>query len=131
MEDEIFEEKQLVLGFVNLVGQEEDGKYRYEFIFTDNPDEFWGDDFENKPAGLMNNLMPSEEYKTETHIVRTEIKFDLIQNNGCFGMQDCLDGVVSLCFSLDEDLNQPLIFNFGDTYNEVAEKLAKNNILIS
>ena len=131
MEDEIFNEKQLALGFVNLVGQEEDGKYRYEFIFTDNPDEFWGDDFENKPAGLMNNLMPSEEYKTETHIVRTEIKFDLIQNNGCFGMQDCLDGVVSLCYSNSEYEGETIFFNFGETFYEVQKKLAQNNILIS
>ncbi len=128
MEEEL---KDVFLLFVRLIGEENDGYYRYEFIFTDNPDEVWGDDFEYKPCSLINNLMVAEEYKTETHIVKTKIQFDLIQNNGCFGMQDCMDGVVSLCFSLDENLNQPIILNFGDTYNEVSEKLAKNNILIS
>ena len=131
MNEDLAENKPVYLCFVNLVGQEEDGNYRYEFIFTDNPDEVWGDDFEYKPCSIVNGLMVAEEYKTETHIVKTKIQFYLIQNSGCFGMQDCMDGVVSLCFSLDEDLNQPIILNFGDTYNDVAEQLAKNNILIS
>ena len=87
-------DKELFLCFVNLVGKEEDGKYRYEFIFTDNPDEVWGEDFEYKPCSLINNLMVADAYKTETHVVKTDIQFDLIQNNGCFGMQDCMDGLV-------------------------------------
>jgi hypothetical protein len=129
------EEKNLYLCFVNLVGQEEDGNYRYEFIFTDNPDEVWGDDFEYKPCSLINNLMVAEEYKTETHIVKTKIQFDLIQNNGCFGMQDCMDGVVSLCFeNIDGYDSYPedgrLIFMFGETYDEVERKLAIKNILM-
>ena len=41
MNEDLFNENEVVLGFVNLVGKEEDGKYRYEFIFTDNPDEFF------------------------------------------------------------------------------------------
>lgn len=130
------EEKELYLCFVNLVGQEEDGNYRYEFIFTDNPDEVWGDDFEYKPCSLINNLMVAEEYKTETHIVKTKIQFDLIQNNGCFGMQDCMDGVVSLCFeNIDGYDSYPedgrLIFMFGEAYDEVERKLAIKNILMS
>lgn len=129
-------ENKLYLCFVNLVGQEEDGNYRYEFIFTDNPDEVWGDDFEYKPCSLINNLMVAEEYKTETHIVKTKIQFDLIQNNGCFGMQDCMDGVVSLCFeNIDGYDSYPedgrLIFMFGETYDEVERKLAIKNILMS
>ena len=38
MNEDLAENKPVYLCFVNLVGQEEDGNYRYEFIFTDNPD---------------------------------------------------------------------------------------------
>ena len=91
------------LCFVNLIGEENDGYYRYEFIFTDNPDEFWGENFEYKPAGLVNDLIPSDEYITEIHIVKTKIKFDLVQNNMCFGMQDCMDGIVALAYENIDD----------------------------
>ena len=123
------------LCFVRLIGEENDGYYRYEFIFTDNPDEVFGDDWEYKPAGLVNDLMPSDEYITEIHIVKTKIKFDLIQDNCCFGMQDCLDGIVAIAYEdIDEYDDYPndgrLVFMFGEDYDEVERKLAIKNILI-
>ena len=125
---------EVYLGFVRLIGEENDGYFRYEFIFTDNVDEFWGDNFEYKPAGLVNDLIPSDEYITEIHIVKTKIKFDLVQNNMCFGMQDCMDGIVALAFeNIDEYENYPedgrIYFMFGEEMEEVERKLAIKNIL--
>ena len=42
----MMENDDLRLCFVNKVGEESDGKKRYEFIFTDNIDEVWGGGFE-------------------------------------------------------------------------------------
>jgi hypothetical protein len=131
MEEEL---KDVFLCFVRLIGEENDGYYRYEFIFTDNIDEVWGEDWENKPAGLVNNLIPSDEYITEIHIVKTKIKFDLIQNNNCFGMQDCLDGIIALAFeNIDSYEEYPndgrLYFMFGESIDDVERKLAMKNIL--
>lgn len=133
MENE--ELNEVYLGFVRLIGEENDGYFRYEFIFTDNVDEFWGDNFEYKPAGLVNDLIPSDEYITEIHIVKTKIKFDLVQNNMCFGMQDCMDGIVALAFeNIDEYENYPedgrIYFMFGEEMSEVERKLAIKNILM-
>lgn len=133
MENE--ELNEVYLGFVRLIGEENDGYFRYEFIFTDNVDEFWGDNFEYKPAGLVNDLIPSDEYITEIHIVKTKIKFDLVQNNMCFGMQDCMDGIVALAFeNIDEYENYPedgrIYFMFGEEMSEVERKLALKNILM-
>lgn len=129
------ETKDVYLGFIRLIGEENDGYFRYEFIFTDNADEFWGDNFEYKPAGLVNDLIPSDEYITEIHIVKTKIKFDLVQNNMCFGMQDCMDGIVALAFeNIDEYENYPengrLFFMFGESFDDVERKLAIKNILM-
>lgn len=123
------------LGFVRLIGEENDGYYRYEFIFTDNPDEFFGENWEYKPAGLVNDLIPSDEYITEVHVVKTKIKLDLIQNNNCFSMQDCLDGIVSLAWqNIDELETYPedgrIYFMFGESMDEVERKLALKNILM-
>lgn len=129
------ETKDVYLGFIRLIGEENDGYFRYEFIFTDNIDEFWGDNFEYKPAGLVKDLIPSDEYITEIHIVKTKIKFDLVQNNMCFGMQDCMDGIVALAFeNIDEYESYPedgrLFFMFGESFDEVERKLALKNILM-
>ena len=127
--------KDQYLCFIRLVGEEADGLYRYEFIFTDNPDELWGENWEYKPCCLVNDLSPSEEYITEVRVVKTKIKFDLIQNNCCFGMQDCLDGIVALAFeNIDAYEEYPengrLVFMFGDSEEDVEKNLAAKNILI-
>lgn len=132
MEEEL---KDVFLLFVRLIGEENDGYYRYEFMFTDNPDEAWGEGFEYKPCCLVKDLIPSDEYITEVHIVKTKIKFDLIQDNCCFGMQDCMDGIVAVAHEnidgLDEyPENGRLFFMFGESLDDVEEKLAKKNILM-
>jgi hypothetical protein len=47
------DEIEVRLGFIRLIGEETDGYYRYEFIFTDNIDEFWGEDFEHSILGCV------------------------------------------------------------------------------
>lgn len=134
--DEELEDKEVYLCFVRLIGKENDGYYQYEFIFTDNIDEVWGEDFNQKPACLVNNLMISEEYITEVHTVKTKIKFDLIQDNCCFSVSDCYDGIIALAW---EDISQyeeypedgRLFFKFGESIDDVDDKLAKKHIIMS
>lgn len=125
MEDNVY------LGFITLVGSENKNDYIYEFIFTNNIDDFFGDNFEYKPACMINDLMPYEEYIYEVHIVKTKIKFDLVQDNCCFGMQDCMDGCIAVAYFLDEDsIENSMTFMFGETIDEVEKKLALHNILL-
>lgn len=118
-------EEKLYLCFIKLVGEENDGRYRYEFIFTDNMDEAWGDDFDYVPACLCNNLYPSDEYITKVDIVILPFKLTLAQDNCCFGMQDCYDGILCLGYSETEDGRLVLLFNAGDEENYVMEQIEK------
>lgn len=132
MEEEL---NDVYLCFIRLIGEENDGYYRYEFIFTDNPDEVWGEDWEHKPIGLINNPIPSDDYLTEIHIVKTKIKLDLIQNNMCFSMQDCLDGIVALAWQNIDELDAypedgRIYFIFGESLEDVERKLALKNVLM-
>jgi hypothetical protein len=134
--DEELDDKEVYLCFVRLIGKENDGYYQYEFIFTDNINEVWGEDFNQKPACLVNNLMISEEYITEVHTVKTKIKFDLIQDNCCFSVSDCYDGIIALAW---EDISQyeeypedgRLFFKFGESIDDVDDKLARKHIIMS
>ena len=130
------EEEVVRLGFIHLIGEETDGYYRYQFIFTNNIDEFWGENFDQKPGCLVNGLMPNEEYIYEVHIVKMKIKLDLIQDNCCFGFQDCTDGIIALAWeNMDNYDEYPeergrLFFKFGETLEKTEEKLAKCGILM-
>ena len=129
--------EELYLGFVKLIGQETDGLNRYEFIFTDNIDEFWGEDFDIKPAGLCNDIAPDDKYMSEIHIVRTTMKFDLAQKCNCFSMQDCIDGCIALAWENIDDYEEypedtgRLVFNFGEPFDEVERKFALRGILLN
>lgn len=57
---------------------------------------YGGDDFEQFPAGLCNNLTPNEEDYDTIKVIKTKIKLSLIQDSACFGMQDSMDGIVAL-----------------------------------
>lgn len=129
------ENTNLKLCFIRLVGEESGNEFRYEFIFTNDIDEVWGEEFSQKPACLVNNLIPEEKYMDEIHIVKTKIKLELIQNNCCFSISDCYDGVVAMAWEcLDEYEDYPedgrLFFYFGETIEEVKDKLAVKNILM-
>ena len=129
------DEEEVRLGFIKLIGEESDGYYRYEFIFTGNIDEFWGENFEYKPAGLVNGLLPDDKYISEIHVVKMKIKLDLIQNSCCFGFQDCTDGIIALAWENVDDYEEypedgRIFFRFGETLEEVENKLAMKNVLM-
>jgi hypothetical protein len=129
------EPEEVNLGFIRLIGEENDGYYRYEFIFTDNIDEFWGEEFNQKPACLVNNLAPSDEYITEIHIVKMKIKLELLQDNCCFAYSDGMDGIISIAWEDISDYDEfpedgRIFFRFGESLEEVENKLAMKNILM-
>lgn len=121
--------KDVYLCFIRYIGEENDGLKRYEFIFTDNIDEVFGENFEYKPACLVNDLMVDEQYVTEVHVVKTKIKLDLIQDNCCFSISDSYDGIVSIAWSKDID-NCNLFFCFGEDFESVEKKLANYSLLL-
>ena len=136
LNDELLEvEEEPKLGFIRLIGEESDGYYRYEFIFTNNINEFWGENFEYKPCCLCNGLTPDDKYIYEIHIVKMKIKLDLIQDNCCFSFSDATDGIIAIAWenmdSYDEYPDEGRIFfMFGETLNDVEDKLAVKNILM-
>ncbi len=79
--------------------------------------------------------MVSEEYIYEIHIVKMKIKLDLIQNNCCFSISDCYDGVIALAWENMDDYDEypeegRIFFRFGETLEEVEDKLAIKNVLM-
>lgn len=129
-----FQDEDLSLGFIKFIGTTHGGLNEYEFIFTISPDEFWGSGFEFMPASICSYLEPDSKYVSKVVKIKMQQELDLIQNNGCFSMQDCMDGAVALGVqslrNLDEYPEYRLIFHFGEKYEDVEDKLARCHILI-
>ena len=128
-------ENELYLCFARNVGDDVNGNHMYEFFFTNNPDEFFGEDFEYTPACLVNELVPFERAYQKIMLVETNIKFKLAQESCCYSMQDCFDGIHPVAF---EDLtgleeyptDGRLVLHFDLPYEEVERLLAAKNILM-
>lgn len=134
----------LFLIFVRLKGVEQDGRIIYQFIFGNKEqcENFWVDGFEEKPSGIAGEFyIEDEQYEEIKELKVYGIKLDLAQNNLCFSMQDCRDGIIALAWeNLDNPDDDPdfvypengrLVFKYGMTSVEVEVMLAKRNMLMS
>lgn len=115
------------LAFVRKIGNTLDGQNIYEFMFTTVPDVVWGDNFNIVPAGIIPNLIPESNCLSRKGRVITDIEFKLACESTCFSMMDCIDGIISLCFT-GMDVDEDFHFDFGDTFQSVKEILKKNHL---
>ena len=116
------------LGFVAEIGRTTDRKYLYRFDFTYDPDSLWGEFFNIPPACIVPDRAPDPNCLSHTCKVVSPTKLMTAKENACFSMQDCIDGIIPLCFSeIDEDTvffkNKPLKFRFGEKREVVKEKI--------
>jgi hypothetical protein len=117
----------LRLVFVNRIGSDLKGKFEYEFIFAADIDRVWGEGWSTVPSGICSrhDKMPVESTYDYVFRVSGRIKLDVAQDNTCFSMQDCIDGVVALAWeNINDYENYPeyrMIFRYGENI-EVTEK---------
>lgn len=116
------------LCFIKYIGTDINNLHEYEFLFTENIDEFWGENFEYMPCCLCNELIPFDNSYNETKKLKSHVKLSLIQNSCCFSYQDAIDQIVSMAFEDISDYDEypkdgRLVFFFGNDYDEVIEKL--------
>ena len=132
------DEENLFLLFVKYIGKESDGINVYEFLFGNEEEKqnFFGQDFEIKPSGLVTNLQPYENSYSVVKKVRIDMELDLAQDNLCYSFQDVFDGVCCLASqnidSLDEyPKNGRLVLNYGERLIDVDNKLGKYHTFLT
>lgn len=134
----MIENEELYLCYINKLGKDIDDFYIYEFLFSDSEqiEVVWGKDWNFKPAGICGNIKPDESTFSTVKKLKTKIKIDVAQENMCFSMQDCINGVIALGYeNLDDPEIEypeegPLVFKFGEEMKSVEEKLSIRKILI-
>ena len=120
------------LVFIRLIGVEDGGLRRYEFMFSDDIDTFFVEG-DNDQCCLSEEITPIGH--SRTYIVKMGFKLDLIQDNCCFSFEDAKRGIVSIAWENMDDYesypdNGRLYFKFGDDYGDVSNRLYKKGVLI-
>lgn len=118
------------LAFVDFIGRTIDRKYIYRLDFTYDSDAAWGDYFNAVPSVTVPDIRLDANCISSSTKIALECKMLLAKSSYCFSMQDCIDGILPLCFpdlSGEYQLidNKPLIFRFGETLEEINERLYK------
>ena len=120
--------------YINGMGPNFRGDNIYEFIFSDTLEVF-GENWESKPANGY-PLPPDMEYiKKVGTLVNEDIVFELVQDSDVFSVLDSMDNVIALGWEketndIDFSLTKRLVFHFGDTEEEVKNKLYERDIVL-
>jgi hypothetical protein len=115
--------------YVNHSGLSVDGFNSYDFLFAKDPNIVYGSGWNVIPSSICSpeEKLPHDSTYDLMKRVTTQLKLGLAQNNSCFAMQDCIDGVICLAYEDISDYDEypvnRLILNFGETYKNVDKKL--------
>ena len=105
----------------------------YEFIFSDNIKELWGDEWDSVPAH-GNPGPPEFDHIDKVGVLsKSTVKLELVQNSDYFGMEHALDKVIALGWEVyeDEDTEKDrMVFHFGDNLTSVEDKLYSRDLIL-
>ena len=121
--------------YINGLGPNYKGDNIYEFIFSDTIEDIWGENWESKPANGYPSPPDFEHIKKVVTLKKDNIVLDLVQDSDVFSVLDATDGVIALGWEkenneIDFSLIKRLVFKFGDTEQEVKDKLYERDIVL-
>ena len=121
--------------FVNELGPDYKGDNIYEFIFSENINDIWGENWESKPS-IGYPAPPNLDLIEKVGRLKNDnLSLITIQNSDYFSMVDAIDDVVSLAWE-DEDgeidftNKKRLVFRFGDTEELIKDKLYERDFVL-
>lgn len=123
------------LVYINGLGPNFKGDNMYEFIFSDDLENVWGESWDSQPCN-GNPKPPDLEYVKKVGVLKnTQIDLELIQNSDFFSFTDAIDNIIALGWEKEneENLNKSqsrLVFHFGNTEKEVKDKLYERDIIL-
>lgn len=112
--------------FAEPLGTTPDGNYIYRFLFSEEPEVVWGDKFNITPASAVHGLHPSPETISEEWRVVSPIQLLTAVESDWFSMQDCIDGIIALVFSTDDETS--VLLHFGDQQIDIRDLFDKKKI---
>ena len=122
----------MFLIFINELGPNYKKENIYEFIFSDNIKELWGDEWDSVPAH-GNPGPPEFNHIDKVGVLsKSTVKLELVQNSDYFGMEHALDKVIALGWEVydEEAETDRMVFHFGDNLKSVEDKLYSRDLIL-
>lgn len=118
----------LFLIYVNPIGKNSNDEYEYEFFFSEDPETVWQDSWNVLAPSTCGDIRPDETMYSVVKRLVTEIPFFCAQQNSCFSMGDCKEGVICLAHENINDYTEypepyRIVFHYGEDMASVIEKL--------
>jgi hypothetical protein len=123
------------LVYVNGLGPNYKGDNMYEFIFSNDVKNIWDDTWDAKPSNGYPKPPNVDYIKKVGTLKNTSIEFELIQNSDFFSFIDSIDGIIALAWEKENDdvdftIKKRLVFSFGDTEQQVKDKLYERDVVL-
>ena len=112
------------LAHINKIGKNLDGEYRYEFLFTNDVETYWGDGgYEITPSSIC-KIVPDPKRITLIKSLVLHMNLSLAQYQSCFSMQDCIDGIIPVGWEDIRNYDEypesgRLIFRYGTSLDDL------------
>ena len=121
-----------VLVFIKPICKNSDGTFEYDFFFSETPDYVWGPDWDVNCPASNGDITPDTTTYSTVKRVKTNLPFKTFQETTCYSMEYTTYNIMALAWIDIENLdvypeNGRLIMYFGETKNEIINKLQKYN----
>lgn len=121
--------------FINELGPNYKGDNIYEFIFTQDLNNVWGENWESNPSNGYPLPPMFEKIDRVGFLKNNKIKLNVIQNSDYFSMIDAQDDVVALGWEIENEkvsfeLVPRLVFRYGESEEVVKNKLYERDIVL-
>tara|TARA_B100001094_G_scaffold275844_1_gene283634 strand:- start:421 stop:828 length:408 start_codon:yes stop_codon:yes gene_type:complete len=121
--------------FINELGPNYKNENIYEFIFGNETEELWGDEWDARPAHGKPGPPELQYIESVGVLNNTKVSLDLVQNSDYFNMEHALDNVIALGWETYEDdydngEEERLVFHFGEELQKIKDKLYSRDIIL-
>ena len=121
--------------FINELGPNYKNENIYEFIFVNETEELWGDEWDARPAHGKPGPPELQYIESVGVLNNTKVSLDLVQNSDYFNMEHALDNVIALGWETYEDdydngEEERLVFHFGEELQKIKDKLYSRDIIL-
>jgi hypothetical protein len=117
------------LVYINTLGTNYKGDYLYEFIFSSS-NSVWGENWEAKPSQGFPKPPELKYINKVGQLTVEDVSLYLIQNSDYFSMIDSVDGITALGWEINEDIKNRLVFKFGESEQEIKDKLYERDLIL-
>ena len=117
------------LVYINTLGTNYKGDYIYEFIFSSS-NSVWGENWEAKPSQGYPKPPELKYINKVGQLTVEDVSLYLIQNSVYFSMIDSVDGITALGWEINEDIKNRLVFKFGESEQEIKDKLYERDLIL-